>query len=204
MAKKAQNTSQRADKAVRALLDLAAERGWRAISLADIARRGEISLVDLHAEFGSKWDIVSHFLDGLDAAQMAGELPDPQAGVRDRLFEVMMRRFDAMRPDREAIRAILLETAADPCMWPRGARRIAGSVALMLEAAGVSSSGMIGRIRVKGLAGIYLAVLKTWLDDDSEGGDRTMAALDRALGRAESVVLLLCRGRREMVSDATT
>ncbi|HIJ62730.1 MAG TPA: TetR family transcriptional regulator [Rhodospirillaceae bacterium] len=192
MAKK--STSQQADKAVLALLELAAESGWRGISLADVARRSGMSLAELHGEFKSKWGILVRFLDGLDSAQMTGDLPDPEASLRDRLFEVIMRRFEAMRPHRQAIRAILSGTARDPAMWPGGAKRILGSAALMLEAAGVSSSGLRGRIKVKGLAGLYLKVLRVWLDDDGDGMDRTMAALDRALGRVETVAVVLCRG----------
>lgn len=203
MAKK--STAQLADKAVAALLDLAVERGWRSVSLADVARQGGLSLADLHGEFRTKRDILSRFLDGLDAAQMAGDLPDPQASPRDCLFEVMMRRFEAMRGHRAAVKAILADAAFDPSMWPGGVKRILGSAALMLEAAGISTSGISGRIKVKGLAGIYLSVLRTWLDDDADGMDRTMATLDRALGRIESVATVLCRGRHagDRVPDAT-
>ena len=202
MAKK--STSQQADKAVLALLELAAESGWRGVSLADVARRSELSLAELHVEFHSKGGILGRFLDGLDAAQMTGELPDPEASPRDRLFEVVMRRFEAMRPHRQAIRAILSGTAADPWMWPGGVTRVLGSAALMLEAAGISSSGLGGRIKAKGLAGLYLGVLRVWLSDDGEDMDRTMAALDRALGRVETLAVVLCRGRsaRETASDA--
>lgn len=203
MAKK--STTQPAEKAVHALLELAAERGWRSVSLVDVARQGAIPLGDLHAEFRTKWDILSRFLDGLDAAQMTGDLPDPEASLRDSLFEVMMRRFEAMRPHRLAVRAILTDAACDPFLWPGGAKRILGSAALMLEAAGVSTSGIRGRIKVKGLAGVYLVVLRTWLADDSDGMDRTMAALDRALGRVESLATVFCRGRHtgDRTSNAT-
>ena len=202
MAKK--SSTRPAEKAVQALLDLVAERGWRSVSLADVARHGGILLGDLHAEFRTKWDILAHYLDSLDAAQMTGDLPDPQTSVRDSLFEVMMRRFEAMRPHRQAVKAILADAAFDPYLWPGGIKRIMETAALMLEAAGVSTSGIRGRFKVKGVAGLYLSVLRTWLDDDTDGMDRTMAALDRALGRVESVATVLCRGRQagDGVSDS--
>jgi hypothetical protein len=58
-------------------------------------------------------------------------------------------------------------------------------MALMLEAAGVSSSGLRGTLRTKGLGAIYLATMRDWFGDDSSDKARTMAALDARLRRAE-------------------
>jgi ubiquinone biosynthesis protein COQ9 len=58
-------------------------------------------------------------------------------------------------------------------------------MAAMLEAAGISAGGLAGIIRAKGLTAVYLTALGAWLKDDSEDKARTMAALDKALGRAE-------------------
>jgi AcrR family transcriptional regulator len=195
MAKKAQPTSRQGDGAVDALMALAAERGWYATSLADIARRAKISLVELHEQYDSKRAILREFLEGLDVAVLKGDLPDPEASVRDRLFEVMMRRFDAMQTYREGIRSILRDTAGDPVSWIRGGPRVLASACLMLEAAGQSSSGPAGRAKAQAVACIYVSTLRRWLDDDSPDLSKTMAALDKSLRRAESVALFLCRGR---------
>jgi hypothetical protein len=57
----------------------------------------------------------------------------------------------------------------------------------VLEAAGMDTSGIKGAIRVAGLGGIYLNVLRTWMEDDSADLGRTMAALDKNLSRAEQI-----------------
>jgi hypothetical protein len=69
------------------------------------------------------------------------------------------------------------------------------TVALMLEIAGISASGPFGRLKTKGLAAVYLSVLRVWLQDDSPDMAKTMAVLDRSLRRAESLASFLCRGR---------
>ena len=46
-------------KAVRAAFDLAKERGWGDISLADIAQAANLSLADLRREFSCKTDIIT-------------------------------------------------------------------------------------------------------------------------------------------------
>ena len=57
------------------------------------------------------------------------------------------------------------------------------SLQWMLTAANIGAAGPKGMLRAQGLAMLYAPVLRTWLDDDDPGLARTMAALDRALGR---------------------
>jgi hypothetical protein len=46
-------------------------------------------------------------------------------------------------------------------------------------------------IRAQGLAVMFASVLRTWVNDDDPGLARTMAALDRALGRGQRFAGLL-------------
>jgi hypothetical protein len=55
----------------------------------------------------------------------------------------------------------------------------------MLAGAGAKLDGLGVGLRVAGLASIYAKVFGVWLDDDSPGLDRTMAALDRRLKNGE-------------------
>ena len=57
---------------------------------------------------------------------------------------------------------------------------------------GIGAAGLPGIVKVKGLAAIYMSVLRVWLNDDSEDMAKTMSALDRALRRAECIIGL-CR-----------
>ena len=109
--------------------------------------------------------------------------PRPSAGQpeRDRLFEVMMARFDALQPHKPAIRSILKSPSADArLLWS-----LIRSQHWMLTAAGLDSDGAIGRARIAGLTSVYGAAFRTWLDDDDAGLARTMAVLDRRLRSGE-------------------
>jgi hypothetical protein len=55
----------------------------------------------------------------------------------------------------------------------------------MLTAAGITVTGPFGLLRAQGLAALFGTVLRTWVRDDDSGLARTMAALDRALGRGQ-------------------
>ena len=57
----------------------------------------------------------------------------------------------------------------------------------MLEIANIKTTGIVGALRVKGLAAVWLATLRAWRHDESPDMAATMAALDRNLGHAERV-----------------
>lgn len=176
------------DAIVDAALALAARQGWRDTTMADIAAEAGIALADLHRHFRSKAAIVGAFITRVDDAVLAGTPRDlAQERPRDRLFDVLMRRFDALKPHKDAVRALLAAGAADPMTLACGACRVALSMRWMLEAAAISTAGCRGRLRVKALALGWAAVLRAWLRDETEDQSRTMAALDRLLRRGEAM-----------------
>lgn len=182
-------------RVVKAALALAAKQGWRDTTLADIAAEAKVSLVELHATFRSKAAILKAFRDQIDEAVLAKEdselAPQP---ARDRLFDVMMRRFEALKPSKEGVRAIVRETWCDPVAVACGAPSVLRSMVWMLEAAGIGTTGVSGLLRAKGLAAIHASTLQVWLNDDTEDMARTMAALDRRLRRAENIATVLWPG----------
>ena len=107
-----------------------------------------------------------------------------------------MRRFDALQPYKAGLGNLLYDEALDPPSALLALRRLQRSMAAMLEAARVSSSGIKGLIRTKGLAAIYLATFRVWLNDESPDMAKTMASLDGYLRRVEGLASRLA-GRRE-------
>ena len=178
---------------VKTALTLAASQGWRDTTLGDIADAAKLSLGELLAIYPSKAAIIAAYSRRIDA-QVLKSIDSDLASepLRDRLFDGMMRRFDALGPDRDGLRSIISASLCDPVSAVCGAFVLRRSMVIMLEAASISASGLRGVIRVKGLAAIYLSVLRVWLNDDSEDMAQTMSALDRGLRRAE-LLMGLCR-----------
>lgn len=189
------------DPIIDAALGLAAETGWRGLALADVAERAGMPLAQVVEHFPSKAAILDAYLQRIDGRMLEGGL-DREESVRDRLFDVIMRRFDAMAGDRRALSVILRQSADDPWAILCGGRRFLRSMALALETAGLSSAGLDGLLRLQGIAAVYLYTFKTFLDDDSADHARTMAALDKALRRAEDCAALVFR--RRAPAQATT
>jgi hypothetical protein len=59
------------------------------------------------------------------------------------------------------------------------------SMERMLDLAEIDSSGLEGRLRAAGLTAVWIRAVHVWSTDTSEELGPTMAALDRALERAE-------------------
>lgn len=194
MAKKAQAKRPEMPKRVfDAALGLAAERGWSKIALADIAAAADLSLSELYAAYPSKTAILEALSRDVDRQVLAGTEVDTTETARDRLFDVLMKRFDALAGYRDGLAAIARDARRDPLLMLCGAGQLRRSMAAMLEAAGISSAGLAGALRAKGLAAIYLATLRDWFRDDTADKARTMAALDGRLRRAESCAKWLNR-----------
>ena len=93
---------------VAALMSLAANRDWSDLELIDIAREAGLTLADARQHFASKAAILAAFTRDMDdalATRMNVRL-DRSEAPRDRLFDVVMTRFDLMMPYRPALKRI--------------------------------------------------------------------------------------------------
>jgi len=163
---------------IEAAMALFSERGYAAVRLQDIADRAEMDLGALRQRVANKLDILKLFLRRLDADVLGEDAGfGPEETVRDRLFDLLMRRFDALTPYRPVGR----DPAALLCLAPHGMT----ALGWYLEAAGTSADGLRGAMRIKGLCVVWLHCLRIWEKDDSDDLAKTMKALDKALGQAE-------------------
>ena len=183
-------------------LGLVAERGWSGTSLAEMAAAAKVPLDTFHRHYPSKASVLRALSKRVDTAMLAGVELAPDEGARDRLFDVIMRRFDALKPHKVALRAIVRDTGCDPLALACRAGPLCRVLSLTLEAANLDAGGLRGLGRIQGLSWIYLATMRTWLGDDSDDMAKTMAALDRRLRAADRVVGMFCRGLRRAAPEA--
>lgn len=173
--------------AVSAALALAERGPWSQMTLADIAREAGLSLAALLAELPSKTAVLMAFQRRLDRAVLAGgEVTEGSA--RDRLFELLMRRFEALKPHRKALKSIAMAAPHDPASLICGWGRLLHAMTTTLTLAGLPAQGLRGLLRAEGLALLYGSVLPVFLGDDSRDLSRTMAALDVRLRRIDAVM----------------
>ena len=168
-----------------AALTLAETQGWRRIGMAEIAEAAGLSLEETYAIARSKHAILRALRRQVDEAMLAGGVVGGDS-PRDRLFDVLMRRFEALRPYRAGLRVILRDSVGSPAllgMLPGLLR----SMGWTLSAAGLPAAGCRGRIARRVVGAIYVSLLPAFLRDESRDLGSTMAALDKRLRQVENV-----------------
>lgn len=185
------------ERIITAFMALLADKPFERIDLQEVAARAGVSLGALRSEFPSTLAILAAHVKAIDRAVLDGGEGDmAEEPPRERLFDVLMRRIEALAPYKDAIESLLRSARRDPGLALALNAMTVRSQQWMLAAADIHSSGPRGLLRAQGLALLYARVLRTFVRDHDEGHARTMAELDRALGRGARLVGLvddLCR-----------
>jgi AcrR family transcriptional regulator len=176
-------TNDIADLIAEAALRRAGTVGWRALALADVAAEAGVSLAELASCYESGAEILAGFERLIDRRMLAGATGDFGDTQRDRLFALVMERFDALTPFRAGVRRVSQDLPHDPAAALTLACALPRSVAWMAEGARISLDGPLFPVRLAALTGLYVSVFRVWLDDESADLAKTMAALDRRLAR---------------------
>jgi AcrR family transcriptional regulator len=175
-----------ADRIIDAMLALVATEGWRRLSLAAIAAAAELPILQVYRIFRSKQAILTGFFQRVDEIVLA-EPPAAEADERprDRLFDLLMRRFDALQPYKPGLDVLRRELPSDPLTALCAATLLMRSMRWILEAADIPTGGVRGAVTVRLVTAAYLSAMRVWQRDDSTDLARTMAALDARLRRIE-------------------
>ena len=185
------------DTIIDAALELAAGGRWSEVTLSDIAEEAKVPLRTVYEELGSRSAILAAFFRRIDAEVLGEEEGfDQEEAARDRLFDVLMRRFEALQPHRAAVSSIYADCLCQPTSGLGSLPQLNRSMAWMLTAAGISAEGWSGLVRVQGLSALWIATMRVWLRDESDDMGKTMAALDRNLRRAEGLLERMSSRRR--------
>jgi hypothetical protein len=176
-----------------AAFSVAAEKGWRAVSIESVAETvAEIASLPDSAvlmRYPAKALILNTFMKYIDEKVLAQELPfDEYDSDRDRIFEILMLRFEAMQPYKPAVTRIVQDLPRDPFSIIANGPSAALSMAKMLAAANLSAGGLLGIAQAHGLLCAWGLTLRVWLQDTSPDMARTMATLDKNLRRGEQLL----------------
>ncbi len=187
------------NKIINAAFIKAEEKTWTNITIKEIADEAGVALSVVRNHFTSKKEILQAFSKTIDISVLKiieddTEQEDEEETAKDRLFDVIMTRLEIMAPYRKALKKILSDMKRGKGIENLSLVQLWGSNKWMLSAAGISTLGNRGRLRIVGLTSIYLQILPVWFEDEDPGLAKTMATLDkslrdgeRALGRAEAI-----------------
>ena len=190
------------DKAVEAALRLAELRAWDTLTLAEIAAEAGYQLSDFHGLLDT-YKLSARVDPMLDQAMSEGAL-DPSETPRNRLFDVLMMRFEAMEERRDGL--ISFMRWRDSCVSGLALRVRArqATARWALICAGLDGTPGPGPgLQRLGLAWAIARADSAWRRETSSDLTATMACLDAELIRLESRLKRFRRRPRETRQEAS-
>ena len=132
------------DRIIDAAFSLIARQGWRRLSLAAIAAEADVPILTLYRTFPSKPAILRGFSRRIDEAVLAtpsdgDAAADVDERPRDRVFDLLMRRFDALQSHRATLEVLGSELPTEPLTALCVGAGLLRSIGWMLETAGIST-----------------------------------------------------------------
>ncbi len=170
---------------VEALFRVIADHGWRGVTPGRLSAESGISSSELVRRFPSRLGLLRVFADTVMDQVAQGTVAGQGGTPRDRLFDVLMRGLDALAPYKPGMKRFMKDLWSDGVLFGAMAPLFQSSMERMLDLAELDSAGIRGRMRAVGLTVVWIRAVNVWANDTSEELGPTMAALDRALERAE-------------------
>jgi hypothetical protein len=163
-----------------------ADVGWAGWSPKTLAAMTGYDLAEVYDTFPVPAALVGELGRRLDKAMLAIP-PDELGGLshRERLFELFMRRFDAMAPFKPGLRRQTREARTEPEILLASVCNLDRMAAWLIELAELPYSGLEARLARTTLVLAYGRLFRVWLDDDTPDLATTMAELDKRLDQLE-------------------
>lgn len=188
-----------AERILEVALAMAEKDGWAALRLRKVAAELDVSLAE----------VLEHYRD-IDAvadawfrrAWIAMLQPPPKdfgdLPPRERLEIVILRWFDALAPHRRVTGEMLRAKMwlPHPHHWVPAIFDLSRTIHWIRDAAILDAGGRQRQMEEIGLTALFLATLRVWLRDESEGQERTRAFLRRRLEDADRLMAAVWAGRR--------
>ena len=162
------------------------EAGWAGWSPMALAMSTGCDLAEIYETFPVPSSLVRRLDERLDRAMLS--IPaDELDGLshRERLFELLMRRFDAMRPFQAGLGRLAREARAEPEIVLASLCNLDRMAGWLIEMAELPYSGLEARLARRALMLAYGSLFRVWIDDDTPDLPETMAELDKRLDQLE-------------------
>lgn len=181
-------TKNQTEQQARAALDAIARHGWRHLTLNHLQRGKKISLTK---GLRSKKDLLPIIARYADQRMQKNLSPSPDGPATDRLFDIMMARFDVFQDHRAAMKALFRELPLDPPALAALLPCLHRSAGIIVAHGGPGKCPHLERLAV---FGVMSATARVWLRDESPDMSKTMSALNRHLEQAQRLGLFKAAG----------
>lgn len=171
-------------------LFLAGQKGWDAISLADISKKSKVPLKAVSTSFKDVWAVMEQALRSLETETTATVQNHLGDNWRDNLMEILMTRFELAQAHRDAYLAIAPAVIKHPKLVKRFGKSFYRTMERMLDLAGAPRKKQIKPLCVAAMSALFLSLIHAWEKDTTPDLSKTMAAIDKRTGLLEQAFQL--------------
>ncbi len=161
--------------------------GWERFSFQKLSEKEKIPLNFLKSNYKCKYTVIEKFSQMIDRQVesniSANDLED--SSVKDKLFELIMLRFDELESFKKALKNIFLSAKKNPLLISIISKNLLSSLDFYLEVSNSYQNSPTDIFKKNFLLLIYSLVFETWINDKTEDLSKTMSQLDKYLSVAE-------------------
>ncbi|OJX09855.1 MAG: hypothetical protein BGO77_05425 [Caedibacter sp. 37-49] len=169
-------------KTVETALEMLKDTSWDALTMEALAAKMSLTPIQLYTLFPTRCDLLKGIVQLLDEKMISLYQEGKESlSLHEKLFDIIMCRFEALESYKKALKNIFLTVWRDPISFPSGIFSGFHSMRLILETVGVPVEGIKGGLNIKILSFFYLYTLKIWFEDETQDMAKTLAQVDQGL-----------------------
>ncbi len=169
-------------KIVKKTLKLLEKKQWNKLSLLEILNNTKTPNIK------NKNDIFKLIIKYFDTCLKDNLNFIEKSSSKDMIFEIIMARLDILNVHRKSILNLEKYFKSNPQDLIPVLPNFIESMILMLTIAGINVNGVKGIPKIKTLMILYLLILFTWKNDNSENLEKTMTTLDNYLSNIDRLI----------------
>jgi ubiquinone biosynthesis protein COQ9 len=169
-------------------LKILIKKSWSNLSIKQIKVKSRVKLFSNLIK--NKQELLNNINSYFDYNLILNSKKIENSKSKDMIFEILMMRFDLLQDNRKAILSIFKSFRSNPKELVFMIPKLLISVETMLNCVKISSKGIVGKIKIKGILIIYLTTFLVWIGDETESLEKTMTFLDNSLDQIEKLFKL--------------
>ena len=161
-------------------------KSWKNLKLEEIKSSSKINSFD--KIITNKQDILRILNNFFDYKFKLASTNIEISNRKDMIFEIIMMRFDIIQNYRHEVLSIFNSFKKKPKDLLLLLPSLLDSIILMLKYAKISTSGLKGAVKIKGIFIIYISTFFVWIKDETPSIEKTMTSLDNYLDNAGKIL----------------
>lgn len=157
---------------------------WADLEMSKLAKEVGISAIDLYHYMPDKIDLLKNIIHHIDLMMIKSYnvIQQPvDTNSHDQLFDIIMCRLEVMQPDKKAFQNLFYALWTTPFQSLQSLPEILNSLDKMLKMASISTRGILGMVKIKAFAILYVIIFKEWLKEENSEPSDMMIEIDKLL-----------------------